>query len=373
MANKVIPEKITLARQLRGFSQGDLAEKMSPFPGAIKQATISRIELGLQAPSSEVFARLVEALGFPEPFFTEPGGSIAPGMKYHRARKSVPRKLLDRQDAMISIMRHHIEKLFRSVEIANDNIRCIDPDQYSSPEETARAVREFWKVPRGPIKDLTALIELAGGVVVHCDFATDKLDGLSVSVDKLPPLIFINKNATGDRMRYSTAHELGHAIQHAFRPPLGDEEEESNRFAAEFLMPESEIRPHLSNLDVGQLARLKRYWGVSMASLLYRANTLGCISDRKLKSLRIELAPFRKREPAELDIPRERPALLGEVINIHLEQLGFDIQELAVFLAMNVDELMEWYGLRRTSQQFELLTTRTQQGGLGWIKGNKGK
>jgi Zn-dependent peptidase ImmA (M78 family) len=333
---------IVLARQVRGLTQEELAAKLH-----IAQGTISKIELGLLPTSEEILAGLIRELKFPQQFFYESGDLYVPGMKYQRARKSCPKKLLDRQEAYINIIRMHLEKLLLSVDIDPIGFRSFDASKYDSPEDVARALREFWKLPAGPVRNITRTIESAGGAVILCDFGHPKLDGVTVSLAKLPPVFFINRDLLGDRQRFTIAHELGHEILHAHRPPTGSEEEESNRFAAEFLMPAHEIRSQLINPSLATLAQLKSYWKVSMAAILYRAHELGCIDHRQRIKLHKDLAPYKTREPASLDVPTEKPALMAELINMHIDKLGFRMGELAEMLAMNVDELADWYGLKK--------------------------
>ena len=48
-----------------------------------------------------------------------------------------------------------------------------------SPKDAARHLRGHWVVPRGPVENVTRLIEKAGGVVIKIDFETKHLEALS--------------------------------------------------------------------------------------------------------------------------------------------------------------------------------------------------
>ena len=71
----------------------------------------------------------------------------------------------------------------------------------------------------------------------------------------LPPLFFVNENLPGDRLRWTLAHEVGHAVMH--RNPTGDVEGEANRFASEFLMPRDQIAHQLDAITLEKAAALK--------------------------------------------------------------------------------------------------------------------
>ncbi len=114
---------------------------------------------------------------------------------------------------------------------------------------------------------MVKLIEAAGGIVVYCDLKTRDLDALSHRVEGLPPLIFINSNLSGDRARFTLAHEIGHLVLHSIPDDDGSMEEQADMFAADLLMPGPEIRHQLVNLNMEKLARLKAFWKVSMQSV----------------------------------------------------------------------------------------------------------
>ena len=59
----------------------------------------------------------------------------------------------------------------------------------SDPAKVARALRSFWNMPDGPVKDLTALVESAGVLVLSCDFGTKAVDATSLRLMDMPPLI----------------------------------------------------------------------------------------------------------------------------------------------------------------------------------------
>jgi Zn-dependent peptidase ImmA (M78 family) len=211
---------------------------------------------------------------------------------------------------------------------------------YGSPQEVARELRRHWSVSRGPINNLTRLIERHGGIVVHTEFRTGEMDGVYYPFPEIPPVIFLDRNQTGDRLRFTLAHELGHIVMHQHPSDPEKVEEETDAFAGEFMMPEQDIRTQLQRLDLQKLARLKPEWGMSMAALLVRAERIGTISHRKYRSLWTKMgkAGYRKREPAELDIPKEEPKLESRLIELHLNELGYSVEELAGSVHLNLED-----------------------------------
>jgi Zn-dependent peptidase ImmA (M78 family) len=259
-------------------------------------------------------------------------------------RQNIAKKLLDKIEAEVNVYRMHVGRLLQSVDIRECKIHSYDVDEYGGPINIANTVRALWRLPSGPIRNLVQVVENAGGVVVLYDFRTQKIDGLSHWIHPLPPIFFINMNIPGDRFRFSLAHELGHAVMHT--NPKPDMEKEADLFAAELLMPARDVAPSLQPLTLSKLADLKMYWKVSMASLIYRAETLKRLPAHKILYLRKQMgtAGYRTKEPIE--IPREEPTTLSEVVEIYLKEMGFTVTELCKMLSIYEDEFDTLYKRR---------------------------
>lgn len=332
---------ISLARLARGLSQKELADRIGPAQG-----TVSKLENGLM-PADPYIREIAEALGYPASFFYEGGGIYPAGIRYTRARKKLSATLSSRIDAENNIRARGIAKLLRSVEIANQNIPSLAVEDYGTPTEVARALREHWRVPRGPIRNLTRLFERHGGLVVHADFHTARFDGVYYRFPNppVPPTVFLNEALSGDRLRFTLAHEIGHVVMHQLPVPAESAEPETDEFSAEFMMPAADIRPHLFNLDLSKLAGMKKVWGMSMAALIRRAKDLGTITPNKYKSLNIELRKACRgvQEPEYTAIPRERPKTLQALVEMHEAELGYSVGELSELVRLHEDEFRAEY------------------------------
>ncbi len=334
---------ITLAREARGLSQGQLAERI----GA-SQGHLSKVEAGLLPASAGMHANLVEVLDYTPEFFCWSDPVFGPSTCefYHRKRQSLSNKLLRTLHARMNVQRIQIGKLLASVEIGTVRVPKIQPEEADgSPSEVARLIRASWQLPAGPVKSLTEAIENAGGIVVRSDFGTQQLDAVSRWVPGMPPLFFVNRQAPGDRQRLTLAHELGHIVMH--QVPNPDMEQEAFEFAAELLMPESDIKQYFAGLTIPKLAALKAVWMVSMAAIARRAKELGSITERQYRSLvmRLNRLGFRTNEPPELNVAPEDPSLLSEMFELYRRDLDYSQSELASLLGVREDELRLTYGL----------------------------
>jgi Zn-dependent peptidase ImmA (M78 family) len=158
-------------------------------------------------------------------------------------------------------------------------------------------------------------------------------------------------------MRFSLAHELCHVICHRF--PTSTMEDEANAFAAEFLVPEKELRRDLigGRVNLGRLALLKARWRVSMAFLLYQAKETGCLNLYQSQYLwkQISSKGWRTREPSETDFPHEQPTLFPRILNLHMDDLGYEADEFASLFHVELNDLRHLYGLQEAAEQRSFL------------------
>lgn len=335
-------DMFNVARGARGFSQSELARKSS-----VTQALISKLENGLTVdPTDETVASLAKALEFPVHFFysSEQPHGLPPF--HYRRRQKVGKKALAKIEADINLRRIHLAKLFKSFEpdYAAREIPIIDMHNLNwTPKDAAKHMRGYWMVPRGPVDNMTSLIEAAGGVVIKTDFGTRHLEALSFRLPGMPPLIFINQNLNGSLYRHVLAHELGHLIMHNHPETDDCMEVEADEFAAEFLTPELEIKPYLRRPSLGKLARVKPHWKVSIKALIVRCERLKLITPNQYTGLNINYskAGYAKGEP--FPVAQEDSGLLSEAIKFHLSKLGYSVSELSNLLMVTEDHFLDMY------------------------------
>ena len=305
------PVMLTTARQSRGLTQSGLARLCG-----LSQAFISKAEAALGELDGERLERVAGALGYPVSLLSlqSEEHSFVSACSFHRKRSSLPVAKVRQVHACLDIARVQAEELLRDLPVTGIRLPHIPPgdDGVTGPREIARQVRSVFGLPPGPIANLIAAVEDAGVAVLSQDLAHAQGDAVSQWLTGHRPVMLLYRAAPGDRLRFSTAHELAHLVMHTM--PVDGQEEDADLFASELLMPAADIRDQLSRLDMPTLAKLKARWGVSMAALIRRARDLGEISDYKYRELNIELskAGWRTREPVE--VPAERPRLLADAV-----------------------------------------------------------
>ncbi|SHH63921.1 Zn-dependent peptidase ImmA, M78 family [Chryseolinea serpens] len=335
------PEMLVLARESRGLTQKELAEKIN-----IGQGTLSKIENGI-FPVDEHISVLSATLNYPKSFFYQTSKIYQPSEYFFRKKLSLSKKELDKIKAITSIFRFNIDSLLRSVNLKEMDIPIWNVEIHGTPSQAARYLRSYWSIPRGRIESLIGALENKGIIVLEFAFDSPKFDGLSLFAESGTPIIFVNKTLSSDRQRLTVAHELGHLVLHCRQiiASIRDVEDEAFEFASELLMPADEIYGSLLKLSLAKLADLKRYWKTSMASIIFHARRMKAITENQYKYLWIQMGSngYRVKEPVALDFPKEKPSLLGEILDAHINTLNYTIEELSSVFHLHPSEIEHSY------------------------------
>lgn len=330
---------LTLAREARGYSQADLAER-----SGVSRSYISKFEQDSLQMSDELISKLMTVLKFQDSLFYANTDILPPAL--YRRRDTVPAKTLMQIDANINLFHMNIARLLNAMNKEAPSIPVIPIAESGSAEAAADKLRKVWKLNKGAIQNLTQVLEDHGIITVAMEFGTERVDSRSILIDDKFPVIFYNKKLLGDRLRFTLAYELGHIVMHT-RTNLNtftDLSKEANSFAAEFLMPKDEIAKDLgTNVDLELLAKLKGKWKASMHAILYRAVDLQVITENQKRYLINEFnkLKIRRREPKELDLEIERGRLLRDLITTYRTKQKMNMKQIAGFFHLFEDEFLE--------------------------------
>lgn len=339
MATKINGETLELARQLRQKTQKEVALAIG-----ISQGQLSKAEHGIQELDFPTLECLASYYNFPIKFFFRELDPT-PVSHFCYRKKMTSNKVLDSFIALVQIFKIFIEDLFSPIELPEYDLPSLVPSEDLTVEEIADRIRYALGIFKGPVPNLTTLLENHGIIISKIDFGTDKLDGLSTYNSKGRRIIFINSRMPNDRIRFSLAHELGHTIMHMpqLPDPSRDVEAEANRFAAQFLMPDKEIAPMLVGINIYDLELLKKKWKVSMKALLYRAKSLMTISERDYRNLQIFYSKkgYNHGEPAPLAY--ETPTLIRETISLYKTELGYSEEDLMSLMTIGTEEYHRYF------------------------------
>ena len=338
------PKMIVLARESRGISQKELAEKLNTSP-----VFICKVETDNKSLPEETLLRMSKFLKYPIDFFYQEGDAFLPMSLNYRKRDHVSSKVIVPLEAQLNLYRLNIETLSQKLKFPVSNIPVLDLKKFNTEEQVAKQLRKSWKMPKGPIENLADLLEENGIIVISFDFGTERVDSRTILTKDKQPIIVVNKTHLADRQRFSLAYELGHLVMHTQTLPSHDRDisHEANMFAAGFLLPENEVKKDFEKgITIALLGEMKRKWKVSMQSLLFRASDLGFLTDNQKKYMlaQFNTLQIRRREPIELDFPKEKPHLLRDLITKYKNAHKFSTKELATSLHLEVEEFMIKYG-----------------------------
>jgi len=324
---------VRLAREKLEITQTTVARR-----SGIPQARLSRLESGQQVTmTSEERDRLAAALEVPVTFLQQPATPALAPLFRKRAIRSV-RRFAGIQ-ARLNVAVLIAQRLLDAGVDLDAPQRFPEPGDFApdEPELAATALRRDWRLPAGPVDDLTEVIESAAGLVLHVDFGTSDATAAFIATRNDGRLWFLinTRETAGDRVRLSLGHELGHAVLHRLLPGVDEAEVESQafRFAAALLLPADTFDRAVpyDALTLQHARELKRVYRVSLQAIIRAAHDRQRISRSRYTSLYKQLSArqWRTHEPDPVAI--EQPQLWPDVLRVHRDEHGFTDSELAAF------------------------------------------
>lgn len=343
------PPRLTLARELRGMTKAELAERIEK-----SAASIGQFEGGGKAscrPDPKTIGALALALGVPVAFFTinSPSKLLEVDACHFRSLRSTSQRERRRLLARGSLLCDLMDFMEEQVEFPREQVSAVTQTVATMDEieQCAVSVRRSWKLGLGPINNVVNLLEKHGVLVTHIPENCSEVDAFSTWSDGRPLIFLVMHKGSTSRTRFDACHELGHLVMHADVAAGNPESErQANRFASAFLLPQESFLvecPKWLNWD--HFYELKRRWKVSVGALLKRAFDLGCISEATYRRAYVHLNRTGERTKERDEPPAEPPSLLAKAIEA--VQPDLTVQDLAVKCGFSVADLEAIIGLRQ--------------------------
>jgi Zn-dependent peptidase ImmA (M78 family)/plasmid maintenance system antidote protein VapI len=274
---RLVGERVRLAREAAGFSQGDLAEALGRT-----RASVSLWEKGERALGVDDLLELAGVLDRSPDFFL-PQHTMG-ARDQERAAVTLRAVASQLSGAKVS---PEIATVIAKAEQIPPPPRLFKP-RTREPIEAAQELLSAMRVG-GPPVAVDEAAELAGARVVPHPFSSDALSGFLIHLSD-GPVISTNDNHKGERQRFTAAHELGHLLMghaadfhldltssvNAGDPPDFDwrHERAANTFAANLLMPAGWVRSDFVDRGL-RVVKLARRYQVSQEAMGIRLATLG--------------------------------------------------------------------------------------------------
>jgi Zn-dependent peptidase ImmA (M78 family)/transcriptional regulator with XRE-family HTH domain len=309
------PARLTIARELRGLTRGELADRVH-----VPAAHLARLEVASVEPDPGTLARLALGLGMPIEFFGRPTAGLPIAVESCHFRHLRPAAHVSRRRvlAVAALFIDLLGLLSKHFTLPPEVLGGIelDPASADPTESLALSLRRKWGLGLLPVRSVTRLIESRGIAVQHIDEVFDDVTSFSFWHAQRP-LVLVSSGKYAAAARFDLAHELGHLLMHAdVKAGLKQDESEADHFARAFLMPAKAFElecPRL--LDWDAIFALKKRWQVPVPSLLERGFELGILSEPTyLRGLCLHRTELRHAEPAEP--PAEKPRLVEEALEL---------------------------------------------------------
>ncbi|MCP2334366.1 helix-turn-helix domain-containing protein [Actinoalloteichus caeruleus] len=349
------PARLTMARRLLGLSKRELAEWIGR-PAAL----LSRFELGQSRPDVTVLSRCAQVMELPVGFFAagRPQLRLDTTNAHFRSLRATTATQRLQALAQVELLWEVLSRLEDLIELPVADLAPAATG--SDPARAARAVRRGWDVPSGPVPHLVRTLEARGVAVARLVIPDNKnIDAFS-SAKGGRPIIALTDRGNPLRQRFSVAHELGHLLLHPEPAPGNPRHEaEANAFAAELLMPATEIGDLLPvEPEPASLRDLGHRYGVSMAALAVRGRTLGFYSDTTYREVMVELSRLglRTDEPVSEVFPGEEPTLLRTATEMAADQ-GVGLAELAARIEVTPAIIRRLLGIPDPRPHLRLVTS----------------
>jgi Zn-dependent peptidase ImmA (M78 family)/DNA-binding XRE family transcriptional regulator len=316
----MIGERIRLAREACRLTQEELAHNAE-----VSQGAVSAFEAGrLLEPSREAIEQIAAATAFPVSFFYAGPLPDLPDGHYRRLLRGTSKvdKQVRAQVRQIVEVIQRGEASLRLPPVSLEPLRNKEPLTPATIEQAASDTRRAIGVgERDPIPNVMRAAERAGVVVVRLPNETEDHDGFSawpdLGLDGRPVLAVVG-GKSGDRDRFTVAHELGHLILHTARPVAEPKiaEQEANRFAGALLVPAEPATDALRRpITLRTLMALKATFGISIAAGAQRARDLELITAEQFLSLRKQLSARHWLHSEPVPVESEKPMLIVRILD----------------------------------------------------------
>lgn len=304
-------EALARARERARYSQDDVGAALG-----VSRAMVSYWESGTRTPNDRQLAALarlygVEPLDLLEGREAEPAGGGLAGMLLRAEAGVEPGsapgvreflQFLDRYAELAQLTDTPIRGLHRSP--------FVHRPRYANKEDARRKaeeVRAHLSLGTSPIADDEAVCELLGITVYRAPLGSDlniAPSGAFVRHSEVGFSILVNLDMTPGRRRFTTAHELAHALFHSDQKRYvisrdrGPEESFADEFAGEFLMPHEGVRRFMEEAgmppritDPIDVIHIQRYFRASFPMTLVRLRQMHTITPDVYTKFKQEVRP----------------------------------------------------------------------------------
>lgn len=337
--------ELKLLRQFNQLSLEELGQHLE-----CSRQYVHKIETGQTVPSPQFVEQVANFFNVPDVLFTNVRSVLQEEQIHFRSSRAT--KIATKQ--VVIARGEYIKRLteYLDTKLRLPKYDVYNPNRSGSIEEIAEQCRVDWGLGLGPISNMMRLCESHGVVVTTFKSVSKEVDALSLATYR--PIFVRNESKESEcRQRFDLAHELGHLVLHDGMV-TGDRitESEANQFASALLIPRTMMLTHFPTWFRGgrynwvKLSEFKQTWKVSKAAILYRAKSLGLLTQEQYTSGVIALRKSGESITEKEDhlIPKEKPELLEACFKM-LEKKKIFAEDVAKALNVNIHFLDDLVGI----------------------------
>jgi len=290
----MIGTRLKLARAGAGLSLRALAERAGH---CVSAQAIGKYERDEMMPSSTALLALAGALEVSPDFLVSQREITLSGLEFRRAPSASSKE----EKMVVARVLEHMERyatVEKALALRRDGLplAALGRQRIKRPDDAfviADVVRRHWHLGTDPIPSMTELLEERGINVIALPLPS-AVSGSKVHArmanGEIVAGIIINSSHTGERQRFTLAHELGHLVVDVSGSLTARAAEKAmDRFAGAFLVPDEELRrvagQHRSTLSLGEMIELKAHFKVSLQCLALRLGQTKILSDAAVTRL----------------------------------------------------------------------------------------
>ena len=342
---EIVSQKLKNARDLKGFSQQELADMIG-----ISKQMISKYEKGESLPTSTILLKLKKHLNVSMNYFFKPS-KIELGVLNFRKKSSFSNKKQESLEQLIKLNLENYLEIEDLLQIDYSFKNSIGNKKVNSIEDIEKLVlslRNEWEIGLDPIHNIIQLLEDNEIKVVELYDVEDAFDGLATFVNDKFPVIVVNGNFPVERKRFTLLHELGHLLLNLPECDLKIEENYCNKFASEFLFPKKlvikEFGVKRDLISLNELIEVQKKYGMSIQAIVYRLVDAGIFSENRKTEFykKLNFNPSLKREVnlTRFQTP-EKSNRFEQLVYRALSQEIISISKASSLLNQDINSLIE--------------------------------
>ena len=292
-----LARRLREARKETGMSVRVVSQGM-PRSVRVSHSTIASYEKGISVPPIDVLAALATIYRRPVNWFLDNRETLT-GFRYRNMQSRVPLAEQRRYAAMAGKWAEAYFALEKHLRLSHHSLTLQQAKDYRADELASAVRKELLDLDDSqPVINTVAVLESFSTWAIELR-ASFGVDGAAAHFgDK--PVVIMNPNVANERVRLNVAYELAYALLPCGSSALSTEVERAAfAFASTLLLPDTQLADAFSGRSFLRLIQYKERFGVSLATMIHRAETLGIINTTASRWLRSEMMKrgWRRNEP----------------------------------------------------------------------------